>query len=62
MFAGITDKKMLDWFVLELKPVAQYEVIKDSPSTFLDACMLANRIYRLDNYLMEMHSFENVYQ
>ena len=54
--AGITDDEMLDRFIRGLKPAIQREVLKDNPSTFADACMLAERIGRLDTYLTHSKS------
>ena len=55
--AGVTDDEMLDRFIRGLKPAIQREVLKDNPQTFSDACMLAERIGRLDTYLT--HSTRN---
>jgi len=54
--AGITDDEMLDRFIRGLQPAVQREVLKDNPGTFMDACMLAERIGRLDSYLEESSS------
>lgn len=44
---------MLDRFVHGLRKNVQREVLKDNPATFADACMLAERIGRLDDFLAE---------
>ena len=47
---------MIDWFVQEIYPKVQYKVQKDNLSIFLDACVLAERVGHLDNYLGETYS------
>ena len=44
---------MLDWFIQGFKPTMQHKVLKDNPSTFLDTCMLTERIGMFDVYLVE---------
>lgn len=51
--AGITDDEMLDKFIRGLRKSVQREVLKENPSTFSDACMLAERIGRLDDFVRE---------
>ena len=49
--AGITDDEMLDRFIWGLCKSIQREVLKENPSTFGDAGMLAERIGHLDNFV-----------
>ena len=53
--AGITDNdEMLDRFRQSLcKNLCQREVLKENPSTFGDACILAECIGRLDDFVCE---------
>ena len=51
--AGITDDEVLDRFVRGLRPKVQREVLKDNPQSFEQACMLAERIGRLDDFVAE---------
>ena len=50
---NITDNEMLDWFIWGLDKSVKREVLKENPSTFGDACMLAEFIGRLDNFVCE---------
>ena len=47
---------MLYQFIQGLEPALHCKVLKDSPTTFLDAYIIAERISQLDDYLGEMHS------
>ena len=44
---------MLDCFICGLRKSVQREVLKENPSTFGDACMLAERIGHLDDFVWE---------
>lgn len=46
---GFTDDEMLDRFIRGLDPVIGCELLKENPSTFEEACILAERISRLAN-------------
>ena len=45
--------KMLNHFIQGLQKSVQREVLKENPSTFGDACMLAECIGRLDDFVWE---------
>ena len=51
--AGITDDKILNQFICVLNKTVLREVLKENPSTFGDACMLAEHIGRLDDFVHE---------
>ena len=51
--AGITDDEVLDRFIRGLRKSVQREVLKENPQNFSDACMLAERIGRLDDFVRE---------
>ena len=46
---------MLDRFIQGLKHIVQCKTLKDNPSTFSDACMIAKRIAQLENSLGGIH-------
>ena len=46
---------MLDWLIQGLKPMVQHKILKDNPTTFSNACIIAEIISWLDDYLGEMH-------
>ena len=44
---------MFDRFISGLQKLVQREVLKENPSTFGNACMLAEQIGRLDDFVWE---------
>ena len=43
----MTDDKILDRFIHGLEPIICYEVLKENPQTFEEACVLAERILQI---------------
>ena len=50
---GITNDETLDWSICGLQKSVQKEVLKENPSIFGDACMLAEWIGHLDDFVWE---------
>ena len=46
---GITNDKMLDWFIHGLEPIISCEVLKENPQTSEEASILAKRISQIKN-------------
>ena len=46
---GITNDKILDQFIHELKPIIGHEALEENPQTFEKACVLAERISQISN-------------
>ena len=50
---NISDDEQLDKFIRGLKPALQREVLKADPQSFQNACMLAERLARLDDVIYD---------